>query len=412
MARFVSSRGFLTLVALFALAHAADAITLSIPAAHETVHRVRPDVASLQQGQGLALPPAEVTSIGTTTFYPHIGEPFALTISESWNTGCVPHFNSVSVSGKTIRIDATANPTCLACPQIVTPYQFTTTPITLSVTGDYTVNYYVTYCTTTSLKEQAVITATVACTNGFALSIQPSTVSVGQDFVLSWCDPSYFQSGDNALGISSYTIYYALSPSGPFVSAGTVDASFNAVKFTAEPSDAGLTYYFYVQASGGRETVAGPVDATLTTQTVPVHITGNNTTCSACTPGPNTACLLGNRFRVTLDWTNFFANPPFSGKGHPIAYAENLPDVDPVLGPLSEVAYFSMYDWAPTAVESIVRMIKGVNINNMYWVYVTGFSNNQYTVTVTDTRTCATWTRTNPSGTFPIITDLSAFPLP
>ena len=134
-----------------------------------------------------------------------------------------------------------------------------------------------------------------------------------------------------------------------------------------------------------------------------------STGCSACTPGSDVACILGGRFKVTLNWTNRFASPATSGKGNIIKYAENKMVSNPTYGPMSEVVYFSMFD--ATSVESIVRIVNGVGINDKYWVYATGFANVEYTVTVTDTKTCRTWTRTNPSGTFGMITDQTAFPL-
>ncbi len=131
--------------------------------------------------------------------------------------------------------------------------------------------------------------------------------------------------------------------------------------------------------------------------------------CAACTPSSETACILGGRFKVTLNWTNRFATPATSGKGNIIKYAENKMVSNPTYGPMSEVVYFSMFD--ATSVESIVRIVNGVGINDKYWVYATGFANVEYTVTVVDTKTCRTWTRTNPNGTFGMITDQAAFPL-
>lgn len=135
-------------------------------------------------------------------------------------------------------------------------------------------------------------------------------------------------------------------------------------------------------------------------------------TCAACTPNAQTACVMGNRFRVTVAWTNRFVTPAKSGTGKVIKYAENKPKVTPEYGAMSEIAYFYMFDEAPTDIETIVRMINGVGINDKYWVLVTGFANCEYTVTITDTKTCKTWTRTNPNGTYPMIVDVNAFARP
>jgi hypothetical protein len=132
--------------------------------------------------------------------------------------------------------------------------------------------------------------------------------------------------------------------------------------------------------------------------------------CTACVANANTACLLGGRFKATLTWHDFSANQ--SGAGSIIKYSENLPEVNSTYGPLSEIAFFSMFPSAPKSVEAIVRMFKGVTINDKYWVFLSGFATAEYTVTVTDTQTCGTWTRTVPTGSTNTTKDFSAFPFP
>lgn len=136
------------------------------------------------------------------------------------------------------------------------------------------------------------------------------------------------------------------------------------------------------------------------------------TTCSACTIDANTACVLNNRFKVTLRWRNAFANPVTTGVGTSIRYAENTAEVNPTFGPLSETVYFSMFPFAPKRVETVVKVFKGVGINDKYWVFAAGLTNNEYWVTVTDTQTCKTWERYNPHGQFGNLVDFEAFPFP
>lgn len=138
---------------------------------------------------------------------------------------------------------------------------------------------------------------------------------------------------------------------------------------------------------------------------------GGTSPCTACVPSSGVACMLDGRFAVTMTWINRFQTPALSGSGRLIQYVENRPATDSRYGATSEVTYFSMYSWVPTSVEAIVRIINGVGINDRFWIYMTGFSNAEYTVNVVDTKTCRTWTRTNPHGSFGIITDQSAFPL-
>jgi hypothetical protein len=131
--------------------------------------------------------------------------------------------------------------------------------------------------------------------------------------------------------------------------------------------------------------------------------------CTTCIPDAATACMLGSRFKVTVAWSD----PTFGGgPGKPIRYAENRAQVHPIYGPIIESAFFSFYDFFPDSVETMVKMTKGVGINNHYWVFVTGFSGAAYSVTVQDTRTCATWQKPVPRDAVTAIRDYEAFPLP
>jgi hypothetical protein len=131
--------------------------------------------------------------------------------------------------------------------------------------------------------------------------------------------------------------------------------------------------------------------------------------CTTCTPDAATACMLGSRFKVTVAWTD----PTFGGgPGKPIRYAENRAQVHPIYGPIIESTFFSFYDFFPGSVETMVKMTKGVGINDHYWVFVTGFSGAAYMVSVQDTRTCATWQKSMPRDAVTAIRDYEAFPLP
>ena len=135
------------------------------------------------------------------------------------------------------------------------------------------------------------------------------------------------------------------------------------------------------------------------------------TGCGVCTPNSTTACIIDGRFKVQLNWFTSFG-PSLSGTGKIINYTENRPDTHPTFGAMSQNVFFSMYDHAPNAVEVIVRIFRGVSINDKWWVYVTGFSDTGYTVKVQDTRTCATWEKTNAHGQFTLHRDVEAFPFP
>ncbi|MCA1791527.1 MAG: serine protease [Thioalkalivibrio sp.] len=135
------------------------------------------------------------------------------------------------------------------------------------------------------------------------------------------------------------------------------------------------------------------------------------TTCSPCVSNSTTACLLGNRFKVTLpSWYDPFAK--ISGQGTVLRYAENREEVHPQYGPLGATSFFSLYAHAPSSIEVTLRMFKGVAINDHYWVFMSGFTGADYTIRVEDTQTCKVWQRSVPSGATNVVKDYEAFPFP
>ncbi len=132
--------------------------------------------------------------------------------------------------------------------------------------------------------------------------------------------------------------------------------------------------------------------------------------CAACTPNSTTACLLNNRFKVTIAYDDPYIK--LSGDAKPIHYTENVAQTHPEHGPLIEYAFFSFFDFFPGSVETTVKMTKGVGINNKYWIFVLGSTGAYYTVNVQDTKTCATWKRDIDRDSTSIVRDFEAFPLP
>jgi lysyl endopeptidase len=132
--------------------------------------------------------------------------------------------------------------------------------------------------------------------------------------------------------------------------------------------------------------------------------------CAACTPNSTTACLLNNRFKVTIAYDDPYIK--LSGDAKPIHYTENVAQTHPEHGPLIEYAFFSFYDFFPGSVETTVKMTKGVGVNNKYWIFVLGSTGAYYTVNVQDTKTCATWKRDIDRDSTNILRDFEAFPLP
>lgn len=127
--------------------------------------------------------------------------------------------------------------------------------------------------------------------------------------------------------------------------------------------------------------------------------------CSACVANANTACMLNGRFKVTMTWRDPSAN--LSGNGRIITYAENRPVTNPSDGEIDATTFWSMYAHNPNSIESLVRIIRGIN---SFWIFTTGFAAAEHTVTVQDVQKCATWQKTVPFGSKEKIADYVGLP--
>jgi len=99
---------------------------------------------------------------------------------------------------------------------------------------------------------------------------------------------------------------------------------------------------------------------------------------AGCVTDPTTACLLGNRFRVTINYRNQFSNPPGQTgdfRGTRLNPAATNPDV----------AIFGFAN--PQDVEVIVRIVDARPFAPRFDVYYGGLTDVEYWVHVTDTIT-------------------------
>ncbi|MCA1790285.1 MAG: fibronectin type III domain-containing protein, partial [Thioalkalivibrio sp.] len=204
---------------------------------------------------------------------------------------------------------------------------------------------------------------------------------------------------DNSSNEESFIAYFSANGSA-FKSFGT-PAPANTTSYSVINLTPGVVYHFRITAkNAGGESVPSNV-AEL----------GGSPACSPCVSSTNTACLLGNRFKVTLpSWYDPFAK--ISGQGTVLRYAENREEIHPQYGPLGATSFFSFYAHAPNSIEVTLRMFKGAAINDRYWVFMSGFTGADYTIRVEDTRTCKIWQRTVPSGATNVVKDYEAFPFP
>lgn len=118
--------------------------------------------------------------------------------------------------------------------------------------------------------------------------------------------------------------------------------------------------------------------------------------CTACVANATTACMLGGRFRTTMTWTDPYANSQGNGR------------VINIAGVGDDQTFWSMYPQAPNNIELVVRMVDGRAANGKFWTSAAGFAVAGYTISIQDTQTCNTWTRTVAPGSSEIVKDPNA----
>jgi|GEM_PF-407965 len=107
---------------------------------------------------------------------------------------------------------------------------------------------------------------------------------------------------------------------------------------------------------------------------------------STCIADGNTLCLLGGRFQVRV-----------TRGGNP----------QPALPLTDKSGAFWFFNAANT--EVVIKVLDGTPINGSYWVFLGSMSDQDYSVTVTDTVTGAVWSHVNPLGTYCGTADIAAF---
>jgi hypothetical protein len=119
---------------------------------------------------------------------------------------------------------------------------------------------------------------------------------------------------------------------------------------------------------------------------------------SDCTRTGTTACLLSGRFEVTVAWNT----DSDAGLAGVMAFGGQRAESD-------QSAFFWFFN--PANFEMGVKLVDGCAISPYYWVFVSGLTNQGYTVTVRDTVTKAVKTYTNPRGQVAkTIADTAALP--
>jgi len=113
----------------------------------------------------------------------------------------------------------------------------------------------------------------------------------------------------------------------------------------------------------------------------------------ACTTGPTTLCLNGNRFSVHVAWRA--VNLGTAGAGNAI----------PLTSDTGSFWFFTSGN-----IELVVKVVDGRAYNGAFWVFYGALSDVSYTITVTDTLTNLHKTYENTQGRLASVADTSAFP--
>ena len=311
--------------------------------------------------------------------------------------GCLPRNPVPSVDGRTITIRVTESASgCGACTTATQPYNLQVRMTLPSTPGIYDVNLVaVNECNNTSrLVASQQFAFANSCSLGQSLVASPSSVRVGDDVNLSWCDPSTF-SVDAGYFVSSYTIFSSQSQMGPFTKVADVTGETNT-HATVKAGSAGTTYY-YVVSHGCQGAINLCNNGTLgdtvqVSNVLAVGVGATNTT--SCLPGPSTLCLLNGRFEATAQYK--VTGQTISSPARAVALTD-------------QSGYFWFF--GPDNVEVTLKALNACP--SSYWVFASGMTNVGVDINVRDTQTGRTKTYSNALGTaFAPILDTSAFPCP
>ena len=111
-----------------------------------------------------------------------------------------------------------------------------------------------------------------------------------------------------------------------------------------------------------------------------------------CTPGADTLCLNGGRFRVRANWHAATLGTRGIGQAVPLT---------------SDTGHFWFF--SSNNIELVVKVVDGRGFNGHFWVFYGALSDVEYTIQVTDSQTGEGRTYFNPHGRLASVADTSAF---
>ncbi len=130
---------------------------------------------------------------------------------------------------------------------------------------------------------------------------------------------------------------------------------------------------------------AHPADLLTTQALEDIGWTLQQTTSGPCTSNATTACLQSGRFEVTVDWQSSSA----TGAAQVMSFGGQRSETDE-----------SVFWWffSPANFEMGVKVLNACTFNGKFWVYLSGLTDQGWTVHVRDTQTGAMQTYSNALG--------------
>ncbi|MCB1007736.1 MAG: hypothetical protein KDB94_02455 [Acidobacteria bacterium] len=107
-----------------------------------------------------------------------------------------------------------------------------------------------------------------------------------------------------------------------------------------------------------------------------------------CSPDADSGCLLGGRFQVEVDWDTGTG----TGAGQVMSFGGQRAESD-------QSVFFWFFD--PANFEMGVKMVDACTFNDSFWIFASGLTNVEYTITIFDTFTGQSRQVNNPLGSYP-----------
>lgn len=190
---------------------------------------------------------------------------------------------------------------------------------------------------------------------------------------------------DNANNETGYQVQLKPTVGGSYTVLANLSA--NATSTVAGGLSPSTGYTFRVRAAGSGGTFSAfSNEASATTQ--------GGGGGGSCTPTATSLCVNAGRFRVSVTWRR----------------SNGQTGVGTVVPALTTADSGVFWFFGSTNWEMLVKVLNGCGVNNRHWVFYGALTDQQFTLTVTDTQTQQTKTYNNPLGTVsPVITDTNAF---